>query len=265
MVTPGVPAGRREPTRPQPALPRHAADGGSPARVVARLALFSALACGLAACAAGDLPEGPPPTAPAVPKPAVAGPRLTALEPALGSTGGGTPAFIRGTGFQAGTRVTLGGVVLASELRGPAAIAGTLLYVETPAHVAGAVDLVVTNPDGQTDVLVGGFTYAAPASFAVDGDWQGWDTKGVHHYQLAFTIRDGVLTKFSCEGAALPLAAPVPVRDGAFAYVSGGPAASGAAAAVAGRIVAPGSAVGTVTVGPCVDTAWSATADASPT
>jgi hypothetical protein len=114
------------------------------------------------------------------------------------------------------------------------------------------VDLVVTNPDGQADVLAGAYTYAAPASFAVDGSWGGWDTAGIHN-EVAFTIRDGALTSFSCEGAALTLAEPLPVRDGAFAY--GGGAAGGA---VTGRIVAPAAVVGTVTVGPCVNMAWSA-------
>src|SRR5207244_10909677 len=32
-----------------------------------------------------------------------------------------------------------------------------------PAHAAGAVDVVVTNPDAQSGTLAGGFTYALPA------------------------------------------------------------------------------------------------------
>jgi hypothetical protein len=265
MVTLGLLAARREPASLQLVFPRPAADDGRPAGVVARLALLSALTCSLAACGGPDGTRDPlggvPPTGPVVAGPptvpAVVGPRVTAVEPAVGATSGGTPTFIIGTGFQTGTRVTLGGVALVSELRGGGAVVrGTLLYVETPAHAAGAVDLVVTNPDGQTAVLAGAYTYAPPASFAVDGVWEGWDTAGIHN-QVAFTIRDGALTSFTCEGAAVPLSVPLPVRDGAFAN---GAASAGLAggATVAGRIVAAASFVGTVSVGNCRNMAWHA-------
>jgi hypothetical protein len=230
MVTLGLLAARREPASLQLVFPRPAGDDGRPAGVVARLALLSALTCSLAACGGPDGTRDPL---------------------------GGTPTFIIGTGFQTGTRVTLGGVALVSELRGGGAVVrGTLLYVETPARAAGAVDLVVTNPDGQTAVLAGAYTYAPPASFAVDGVWEGWDTAGIHN-QVAFTIRDGALTSFTCEGAAVPLPVPLPVRDGAFAN---GAASAGLAggATVAGRIVAAASFVGTVSIGNCRNMAWHA-------
>ena len=45
------------------------------------------------------------------------------------------------------------------------------LYLSTPAHAAGTVEVIVTNPDGRA--ASGTFTYASPATFDFNGDWQG--------------------------------------------------------------------------------------------
>ena len=68
---------------------------------------------------------------------------------------------IVGTGFQTGFRLTFGGVdvpVSVSHL-------GTTSFMP-PWHEAGPVDVVVTNPDGTSATLPGGFTYKA-ATLAV--------------------------------------------------------------------------------------------------
>jgi hypothetical protein len=88
---------------------------------------------------------------------AAAPPTATAVSPASGTTGGGTPVTVTGTGFAAGATLTFGGtaatqVVVASP---------TQLTARTPAHVAGAVSVVVTNADTQSATLAGGFTYVA--------------------------------------------------------------------------------------------------------
>jgi large repetitive protein len=62
---------------------------------------------------------------------------------------------IQGKAFVEGVRVTFGGVAatavtLADE---------TSVTAVAPAHAAGAVDVVVTNPDKQSATLKDGFTY----------------------------------------------------------------------------------------------------------
>jgi hypothetical protein len=89
----------------------------------------------------------------------VAPPTVTSLTPTTGSTNGGTSVTITGTGFVAGATVSFGGT--------PATAAtvnsSTKITTTTPAHVFGAVDVTVTNPDTQTATRQGAFTFAAPA------------------------------------------------------------------------------------------------------
>ncbi len=92
----------------------------------------------------------PPPPTPA--------PRISGISPATGTTKGGTQVTITGTDFGGpGTRVSFGGV--ATTITGGSA---TSLVVTTPAHSAGAVDVVVTNPDGQKSLRAKGYTYERP-------------------------------------------------------------------------------------------------------
>ena len=48
----------------------------------------------------------------------------------------------------------------------------TPIYLSTPAHAAGTVEVIVTDRYGQSGSGV--FTYASPATFDFNGDWQGW-------------------------------------------------------------------------------------------
>jgi hypothetical protein len=103
-----------------------------------------------------------------------AAPTLAAVSPATGPTAGGTPLTLTGTGFVAGTTVTLGGapatdVVVAS---------ATVLTATTPAGLAGPADVVVANANGSA-VLPDGFTYLAPGAVLLaddfaDGVADGW-------------------------------------------------------------------------------------------
>ncbi|MEP6639891.1 MAG: IPT/TIG domain-containing protein, partial [Chloroflexota bacterium] len=83
-------------------------------------------------------------------------PTISAVTPSSGPTAGGTAVTISGTGFGGpGTTVSLGGVL--------ATVSGgstSSLSVTSPAHAAGAVDVVVTNPDSQTVTQAAAFTYA---------------------------------------------------------------------------------------------------------
>ncbi len=89
----------------------------------------------------------------------VAAPTVTGINPRFGSIAGGTSVVITGTGFQAGAAVAIGGVPATNVTVANA----TTLSAVTAAHASpGAVDVVVTNPDGQAGTLTGGFTYALP-------------------------------------------------------------------------------------------------------
>jgi len=122
----------------------------SPARAAVASLLLSTFA--LAACGGGsdDPPATPAPTA-------------TSVLPTSGTTGGGTAVVLTGTNFVTGATVTVGGTAATGVTVTPP----TTINFTTPAHAAGAVDVVVTNPDAQSATLAGGFTYLAP----VDQVW----------------------------------------------------------------------------------------------
>lgn len=84
-------------------------------------------------------------------------PVISTITPALGPAAGGSSVTITGTGFLAGAQVTLGGS--AAVVTAPSA---TTIVATTPAHPAGTVDVVVTNPGGASATLSNGFTFIGP-------------------------------------------------------------------------------------------------------
>ena len=84
-----------------------------------------------------------------------AAPTVTSVAPATGPAAGGTSVTVSGTNFQAGATVTFGGVAATGVTR----VNSTTITCTTPAHAAGIVNVVVTNPDTQFGTLVNGFTY----------------------------------------------------------------------------------------------------------
>lgn len=84
-------------------------------------------------------------------------PTVTSLTPAVGSTSGGFMITLNGSNLTPGTVVTFGGVASPNVMF----IASIALNVEVPANVAGVVDVVVSNLNGDS-TLVGGFTYLNP-------------------------------------------------------------------------------------------------------
>ena len=102
----------------------------------------------------GRSPSAPtrtPPTQSPIP-PALT---VTRVYPKIGATGGSTVVTITGLGFEPGATVTLDGVAAHTTVNNSQHI-----VAQTAAHAAGTVDVVVTNPNGQTSRLTGGFTYA---------------------------------------------------------------------------------------------------------
>ena len=80
---------------------------------------------------------------------------MSSISPNSGTTGGGTPVTITGTGFLAGATVSLGGTAAT----GVTVVSSTSITATTPAHAAGAVNVVVTNTDAQSGTLTNGYTY----------------------------------------------------------------------------------------------------------
>jgi hypothetical protein len=83
---------------------------------------------------------------------------VSSVSPNSGPTSGGTAVTVTGTGFATGATVTIGGHACLT----PAVTDVTTIDCITPAGVAGAANIVVTVPGGQSATLPGGFTYTVP-------------------------------------------------------------------------------------------------------
>ena len=81
---------------------------------------------------------------------------MSVITPTTGC--GSVPVILIGTGFGDGATVTFDGVAAT----GVNVITSNSIQVITPAHANGAVDVVVTNPDGISVTYTSGFTYGTP-------------------------------------------------------------------------------------------------------
>src|SRR5581483_10530145 len=88
----------------------------------------------------------------------VPAPTVTSVVPSSGPTAGGGPITITGDFFQSGASVKLGGAAATSVM----VVNPQTITAVAPAHAAGAVAVVVTNPDTQSGTLAGGYSYLAP-------------------------------------------------------------------------------------------------------
>jgi hypothetical protein len=84
----------------------------------------------------------------------VAGPVITSVSPASGSSAGGESVVISGTGFNEVDTTTFGGAPVTSGSN----MTDTSMTVEVPAHASGTVDVTVTTPYG-TFILPNAYTY----------------------------------------------------------------------------------------------------------
>jgi len=90
---------------------------------------------------------------------AASAPTVTAVSPSTGTTGGGTPVTIIGTGFVSGATVKFG----ANSATSVVVTNSTTITAVTPAGSAGTVAVTVTNPDTQNGTLPSAYTYASTA------------------------------------------------------------------------------------------------------
>jgi hypothetical protein len=134
--------------------------------------------------------------------------------------------------------------------------------VTTPSHAPGSVDVEVTNVDGQNAVATGAYTFAAPESFDLNGNWRGVSFAGDYDEPFTFTVVNGAVVSITCSTSGLVgLSPPAPIIHGEFSF-SG---ETGVAFSISGRILAPNEAMGFVNVGPvgnvrpCVGAEWHAT------
>ena len=85
--------------------------------------------------------------------------RLLGIVPAKGSTFGGTPVTITGSGFGTAATVTIGGAAATNVV----VVNETTITARTPQHPVGGSDVVVTS-NGLTASLLGGFIYEVPST-----------------------------------------------------------------------------------------------------
>jgi len=171
---------------------------------------------------------------------------VTSLAPKVGSTGGATQVKINGASL--GSTVTFGGV----SVQGRFFSGNPTMYLSTPAHTAGTVDVIVSGLGGQSVTLTEAYTYASPLTFDFNGEWVGigqTDQDG----DLSFTIRDNLLITVSCgPDLTLTFSPPRLLTNGEFRFVRDDDVG------FSGRIVGVSDATGTIKLGSCESTEWRA-------
>ena len=86
------------------------------------------------------------------------GPTVTGISPTTGSTNGGTPITITGTGFTGATAVNFG----SKAATGVTVVSATSITATSPSGTAGTVDVTVTTPSGTSTISAADkFTYVA--------------------------------------------------------------------------------------------------------
>ena len=83
---------------------------------------------------------------------------VNTVTPNSGSTEGGATITISGANFASGATVSFGGTAATTVT----VVRSTTITARAPAHAAGAVTVVVTNPSNQSATRANAFTYVAP-------------------------------------------------------------------------------------------------------
>jgi hypothetical protein len=91
---------------------------------------------------------------------APSGPSVSGIVPSTGSTAGGTPVAINGSGFVSGATAAFIDFTGSVSLTSVVFVNSGQVTAVAPAHAAGVMDVVVFNPDQSTGTLRNGFTYS---------------------------------------------------------------------------------------------------------
>jgi hypothetical protein len=168
------------------------------------------------------------------------------ISPAAGTTDGGLRVAIGGAGFQTGAIVSVDGVRVS-----PTYVADIVLSATMPAHPTGHVEVVVTNPDGESAMVPGGFEFVPPETLNFNGTWDAYPPDS-ENPMASFTIVDNKLTTVTCGSGSsvIALTSPVPIVSGRFAA----PPENGAE--ISGRILSADSAIGEINVPSCWTATW---------
>ncbi len=174
-------------------------------------------------------------------------PAITDVSPKEGTTSGGMVLVITGAAFRPGATVSINGIVIPAVLRD---LDRTRMTVTTPPHAAGAVDIVVTNPDGSSGRLIGGYTYVSPVSWDVNGTWKGQSDHLTDNHvglDLVFTVENNAVITLSCGPTTLTFSPALRVEDGQFSFSGEG------GVSLSGTFLSPTAARGRIRVPPCGD------------
>ncbi|MDN5331326.1 MAG: large repetitive protein [Tepidanaerobacteraceae bacterium] len=102
----------------------------------------------------------------------ISNPVITSVSPSQGSVLGGMEVTITGSGFMSGAQVKFGGLLAKDvSVKSSSVITAKVPQTSTP----GSVTVTVTNSDGGTAVLEGGFTYtqSVPSIFSISNTLSG--------------------------------------------------------------------------------------------
>jgi hypothetical protein len=119
-------------------------------------------------------------------------PEVLLVEPPIGPTTGGTAIVVTGMRFAQGATLTLGGAA-ATEV---VVVSETEIRAKTPSHVAGAVDVVVTNPGNQSGTYRGGFSFTGSLAVTSLNPDRGSPAGGTTVTIAGVGFEDGVTVKF---------------------------------------------------------------------
>jgi hypothetical protein len=122
----------------------------------------------------------------------------------------------------------------------------TSLFLVSPPHAPGVVDLVVTTVTG-VGRLDGAFEYVDPQAFDFNGKWSGFTTDGSDVW-IEFVIKNNTVVSWLCDGTTTQITTrPADVDVTAGGFLAPGPNGFH----LAGRIVSAGQATGKVTGPDC--------------
>ena len=149
----------------------------------------------------------------------VSAPKVAAVNPAGGTTAGGTRITITGTAFTGAKTVTIGGVAATSVT----VVNTTTITAITPAHDAGAVNVAVTTPSG-TDT--GGYIYintlalasTAAAAMQVGQNYSQTNVASGGTPAYAYTMSSGNLPAGTTLNTSTGLVSGMPTTKGTFSY-----------------------------------------------